>query len=875
MPRSQTTPILTSAPENPEKTLFVEQTVPLTLTTDIASEDAPAGICLSPSWSDHGEKARKKERRKAEKAQKEREKKVKQDEERQKVADLRSGKRLSKKPPPAAMETQKLPTSLRRNSWISFISAQSSSGENSRRSSRDERRLSFGSVRSKRSQSTPGTSTETPPATAGASEAWHSIVSSSAPKLPSFRWSNSRKTSPEHLKSASSGSDDSYDKELIAFAYQFQSSESVVGPETTNTGRTEPTFKSVPYDSVSSKSPQRSPVREDSKAEIKPAKGHDSSYSTPLSPGLLINKELPSPPVMAPPMTRPSHDGNSYVHKQRMYQQQQSIAGFEDQQAVAEATEAARLSAAELEANPEPCPIQAPEEVRTSSPSKEERVASPSKPTRAQQNNAHLSPIYTKQRDRSLSPQTESTLAKDQPEGPNPLSHEASKVSAVSLDAHQARPTTVEDSVILSKPQIPPNSKGDKILGFRRKTKQPPTILSIPYNVENQVVAIHSAPPSDSISGESVAKRSRIERFFKEPKPAFTEKERRSSSSSSQSRVKEFLSETNPKQSHNRTRTASSTVLNNSTFSPLPGDATQPGPNESSKHGEKGAQAKKSEITQDNAKIAPKGSPKKSHTRQASATTENKPKSKKSSGATSPAKCAEVANPSHGYFEVEGAKKQAHEIIVQSETGEGLVRKTSIKRPRSNPQLQTQTTATNSLPGPDFLPPLKHQPLVKKERQSPTRPANREPKPVSIAQFQEPIAALSYESPSPPDLKLIPRSPRRPPSQFPAPAANRFNRSSTEVGTVSFGKGTLADGVDAKPLAKLFVICCKCKFWHDLPSKLYEAMALPLELHKADQGKVAGGRLETAVKCPWCEHAMTTTCCQGWTTVVYMHERHH
>ena len=109
-----------------------------------------------------------------------------------------------------------------------------------------------------------------------------------------------------------------------------------------------------------------------------------------------------------------------------------------------------------------------------------------------------------------------------------------------------------------------------------------------------------------------------------------------------------------------------------------------------------------------------------------------------------------------------------------------------------------------------------------------------------------------------------------------------MNRSVTEVGTVSFGKGKLGDGMEAKPMAKLFVICCKCKFWHDLPSKLYEAMALPKELDKDEsvaggksKGKVTGARLETAVKCPWCEHAMTTWCCQGWTTVVYLLERHH
>ena len=34
-------------------------------------------------------------------------------------------------------------------------------------------------------------------------------------------------------------------------------------------------------------------------------------------------------------------------------------------------------------------------------------------------------------------------------------------------------------------------------------------------------------------------------------------------------------------------------------------------------------------------------------------------------------------------------------------------------------------------------------------------------------------------------------------------------------------------------------------------------------------------QLDTAVKCPWCEHGMTTWCCQGWTAVVYLHQRHH
>jgi hypothetical protein len=29
------------------------------------------------------------------------------------------------------------------------------------------------------------------------------------------------------------------------------------------------------------------------------------------------------------------------------------------------------------------------------------------------------------------------------------------------------------------------------------------------------------------------------------------------------------------------------------------------------------------------------------------------------------------------------------------------------------------------------------------------------------------------------------------------------------------------------------------------------------------------------VKCCWCEHQMSSSCCQGWTTLVQMRQRHH
>ena len=881
----------------------------LKVSTDITPEEKPEEICLSPSWSDHGEKARKKERRKADKEHKERARKLRQDEERQKSTDLKTGKRLSKKPPPAAMETQKMPTSLRRNSWMSFMSSQSSSDENPRRTSRDEKRLSgmsFGSLKSRRSQSTPGTSSESYPATTGASEPWKSIVSPSAPKLPSFRWSSSRRNSTDHNKPASSGSDEAYQEELIAFAYRLETSEpegtvtkadqieiykekraltgekaskTSAGTQQLDKSAAENSFMSVPYDSVSSRKPPELLSQRSDSAEKKASKNRGSSQSVQSSPGFASNGDLPSPRTMFPPQARSAHDGSSYVHKQRMYQQQQSIAGFEDQQAIKDATEAANELAAtpaEIES-----PLQAPKTTlgpdRVSGTNMNGQAAQPNKNAATHARDNSIPSVYTKQRDRSISPHVESAPSKHQPASPTPLLRDAKPLPDPPANRYQEPLQGNEQSASLRKPQSSASSKTDKILGFRRRAKQPPALVSIPYNVENQVIAIQSAPLDiPSYEEPTVGKRSKIERLFREPKPAFADRERRSSSSSSRSRVKEVSPEEKSTPSHSRTRTSSSTVLNENMVSPLPKAKTEPALNQTKRPIEHAKRAKSDYHDKGRKQSKSSCETHQSHSKQSNVVTESESNGKLTCTTNGALKStASSMSTADDGLDTKTTKKQAHEVIVASETGEGLIRKTSIKRPRSNPQLQTRTTATNSLPSLDFLPPLKHQPLVKRERQSPTRTSPTNTPSVSVSQFQEPVASLGYESPNPPDLKLIPRSPLRPPSQFPVPAANRFNRSSTEVGHLSFGKGTSVDGIDAKPVAKLFVICCKCKFWHDLPSKLYEAMALPLELHKADKGKVAGARLETAVKCPWCEHAMTTSCCQGWTTVVYMHERHH
>ncbi len=937
MPRSQTSPALSSDTKGTEKSSqkpkpFIE---PLNLSPSKDGEESAADeICLSPSWSDHGEKQRKRDKKKAEKEQKnqkEREKKLKQEEDKQRAADVKAGKRLSKKQPPAAMETQKMPSALRRNSWVSIISSHSVSGDDTARPSREERRpslISLGSIRSsRRSHSTPPTYTEEDSQANNTTERWRPIVSPSAPKLPSFRWS-SRRSPPDSGKSDSLASDDAYERDLITFAYRLEASTFMTEPgrndktrsqqslrigtphqqpgtPTMSRSSTEPNLPSAIQTSKALRSPPRSPTKKGDFPESGLSSQIKSPWGEQESPQLSLrdsaratgdrslSRNPPSPRSAPLPQMRSAHDGSSYVHKQRMYQQQLSIAGFEEQQAVKDANELANEFAAEYEALLAERPLSVlSERGRTASPGGLNTlgITQPTEVKKVRIDRDNVSPVSFRQRHRSSSPRTESASSKYPSRGPTPLSQETSQTDDTEIDSEEARLRASIQSnrgASLGKPQAPTGFKRDKILGFRRRTKEPPALISVPYNTENQLVAVQSAPLEVPQSDEPLVKRSKMERLFRESRPPNTESNsRRRSSSLARNQLREDAAQSKPSQSHSRTRTSSSTVLNDSllTHKPLVKTKTEPALTPTTKS------AKQPPITKDvyhhqsngKSEVETKANLKVEKLRKKPEEPLNTAKGNTRSIADgnlsgSTGNAAELANTITK--EIKRTKKSPAEVVVQSETGDGLVRKASLTRPRSNPQLQTQTTATNSLPSLDFLPQLKHQPLVKRERHSPTRSAQVDSSSASMSQFPSPISPLSYHSPTstnPPDLKLIPRSPRRPPSQFPPPAGGRHNRSATDVGTISsFGKGALAEGLDAKPIAKLFVVCCKCKFWHDLPSKLYEAMALPKELHKAEEGKLTGARLETAVRCPWCEHAMTTFCCQGWTTVVYLHERHH
>ncbi|KAF5017145.1 hypothetical protein F66182_10966 [Fusarium sp. NRRL 66182] len=74
-------------------------------------------------------------------------------------------------------------------------------------------------------------------------------------------------------------------------------------------------------------------------------------------------------------------------------------------------------------------------------------------------------------------------------------------------------------------------------------------------------------------------------------------------------------------------------------------------------------------------------------------------------------------------------------------------------------------------------------------------------------------------------------------------------------------RSNLEHQYQGEPSAKMFVECCACSRYHDMPSRLYETMS------SADG--VVG------VKCPWCKHEMSTKCCAGFAAMVYIKERFH
>jgi hypothetical protein len=170
-----------------------------------------------------------------------------------------------------------------------------------------------------------------------------------------------------------------------------------------------------------------------------------------------------------------------------------------------------------------------------------------------------------------------------------------------------------------------------------------------------------------------------------------------------------------------------------------------------------------------------------------------------------------------------------------------------------------------------FLPTLKHQPLgppvmqkgketfsanyTDKLLQNFASPLTRPPPtPPSSSSSYSPISSTSLNGLS---------------AQYLQQARQNLPPTSTSSRSLN-----TASSSESNTIAKMFVICCHCRYFQDMPSKIYKCMAKPDNV-VTDLDLGVSGFISTAVKCPWCGHGMSTTCCEGWAAVVVLRERLH
>ena len=778
------------------------------------SESPSTEICQSPSWSDHGEEKRRKEKKKKidkmHKEQMEVEKRQKREEDNQKNSAAKAGKRLSKKPPPAAMDTQRMPTALRRTMTNFSISPQTSS-DDSHRSWKDDRRSSLTSIVSFMGFSKPSSrrnSLSQPPSPTMSHQGASPIISQ-AEKSPDLVNIPSRE-SPNTYRSESSDSDKLYDKDIVEFAYQLDASTKLAqmhdskpvkqvrissplqippseplpsnrsAKDTSSPGKSQDTLTEkkplrpilVNRDSCDgaavrrldedqkNSSPNQEPIKSlDKKVTVKSTAVDDLAQYLGVKSAVTTSKNASNTPS---PRGRQSYDGNSYVHKQRMYQQQRSIAGYEDELAVLGANETFERMRNQVNQHQiwPPTPQDSAESLNHDGVLFNQRKAEGIE-------NKHI------QRDTSS------------------LSQAALRQSTAENESHDPK-----NDYQLSNGQAKSNSEPMSKNG---------------RNLEN------TESPS-SVKGEHSRTEAKSSQLHPDLQP------RRIYSGSTDTSVPPI----NQKHSQSKTDPANS----DSPSEPLSDRKLEKRELTKISQGEKGSLSKK--------------------------------------------------------------------VVIEGVDGDGLVRKTSLKRPRSDPQLQVSANVPK-LPSLDFLPELKHQPLTKPKRTSHLRTStggtfSEVITPVSSSQFPVPSSTFSQSTSArasdPPSMVKVPFAPSRPraesPSKPPAVRSSSSNPSQMQLHP-SHPIPATDSSLASKPIAKMFVICCKCKYWHDLPSRLYEAMALPRKIQSGDKiaqsvgaktggerkGKKIEGKVFTTVNCPWCAHGMSTACCAGWTTVVYLHERHH
>ncbi|KAH7313584.1 hypothetical protein B0I35DRAFT_410563 [Stachybotrys elegans] len=212
--------------------------------------------------------------------------------------------------------------------------------------------------------------------------------------------------------------------------------------------------------------------------------------------------------------------------------------------------------------------------------------------------------------------------------------------------------------------------------------------------------------------------------------------------------------------------------------------------------------------------------------------------------------------------------------------------RSSMER-RSRPDLRGNSIRPDLLANAPPLPKPK-QPWKSKEKlrgQIPTPPESESddaPKyPLPVRPGTAPSASKSTTSlhnsrrPPPSPLTAAPISSKTTPDKLPTPPPQQSSRLSPKPRDAPasplrpVGASKVGDQV-----AKMFVECCSCRYYHDMPSRLYEAMVHPDTVLDAKDSMFAGS-LSMTVKCPWCRHEMSTKCCAGLAAMVHVKERLH
>ncbi|KAK2627459.1 hypothetical protein QTJ16_003425 [Diplocarpon rosae] len=200
-----------------------------------------------------------------------------------------------------------------------------------------------------------------------------------------------------------------------------------------------------------------------------------------------------------------------------------------------------------------------------------------------------------------------------------------------------------------------------------------------------------------------------------------------------------------------------------------------------------------------------------------------------------------------------------------------LRRKPSPSRPVSTPEMQDLS----------FLPPLKHQALTRtsngegKTKESPKDKDSEHERSKVASPFSPLLETPLQPLGRPPPIPIS--TTKSECSSLTSPLSSQYLQNA-RLTIPRTSKTTFLPGphhqTGPDPIAKMLVVCCSCKYFHDMPSKVYECMVKPDGV-VTDRDLGVSGIISTSVKCPWCGHGMSTTCCAGYAAVVYLRERLH